>query len=48
LNRWLLSLQPEYEKPPPIDLLPENARDVQLRWIARGSWYLLDFVNGTA
>jgi len=45
LNRWLLKLQPEYEKPPPLDLLPASAQDVSLTWIARGSWYLLDFVN---
>lgn len=46
-NRWLLSLQPEYRKPPPVDLLPADARDVRLSWIGGGGWYLLEFANGT-
>lgn len=37
INRLLLKLQPEYNKPPPIHLLPPSAQDVRLRWYFRGS-----------
>ena len=46
VNRLLLKTQPVYDAPPPVDLLPLSARDVNVRWIARESWYLIDFVNG--
>lgn len=45
VNRLLLKTQPAYDAPPPVDLLPPSARDVRVRWLARGSWYLIAFVN---
>lgn len=46
MSRLLLLTQPVYKQPPPVDLLPSNARDVQLTWIHGGAWYLIDFSNG--
>jgi ubiquinone/menaquinone biosynthesis C-methylase UbiE len=45
INRLLLRTQPEYDKPPPVDLLPAGSRDVDLRWIGGGAWYVLEFTN---
>lgn len=45
VSRLLLRTQPEYDKPPPVDLLPPGLRNVELRWIGGGAWYLLDFDN---
>jgi len=42
-NRLLLKTQPEYDKPPPIDLIPPAARDVNLTWFHGGGWYMIDF-----
>jgi hypothetical protein len=44
-SRLLLRTQPEYDKPPPIDLLPQGLTDVELSWIGGGAWYLIDFTN---
>ncbi len=48
MNRLLLFTQPVYRQPPPLDLLPPDARNVQLTWIGGGGWYLIDFSNGGA
>jgi ubiquinone/menaquinone biosynthesis C-methylase UbiE len=45
ISRLLLRTQPVYNQPPPVDLLPQTARDVQLTWIGGGAWYLIDFSN---
>ncbi len=45
MSRLLLRAQPEYDKPPPVDLLPTGLRDMRLSWIGGGSWYLIDFTN---
>lgn len=41
--RLLLKLQPEYEQPPPMELLPADVRDVHLSWVQGGSWYVIEF-----
>ncbi|MEX0799655.1 MAG: methyltransferase domain-containing protein [Dehalococcoidia bacterium] len=43
VNRLLLRFQPEYRRPPPLDLLPEGARDRQLSWFHGGGWYMIEF-----
>jgi ubiquinone/menaquinone biosynthesis C-methylase UbiE len=45
MSRLLLRTQPIYNQPPPVDLVPPTARDVQLTWIGGGAWYLIDFSN---
>jgi ubiquinone/menaquinone biosynthesis C-methylase UbiE len=45
MSRLLLLTQPIYKQPPPVDLLPANARDVRLTWIGGGAWYLMEFSN---
>jgi ubiquinone/menaquinone biosynthesis C-methylase UbiE len=45
MSRLLLKFQPEYEQPPPLDLIPARAQDVQVDWFHGGSWYLITFVN---
>lgn len=37
-----------YSHEPPIQLLPENARDVAMRWIIGDAYYLIDFVVADA
>jgi ubiquinone/menaquinone biosynthesis C-methylase UbiE len=44
-SRLLLRTQPEYDKPPPTDLLPTDLADLQLNRIGGGAWYLIDFTN---
>lgn len=44
-SRLLLRFQPEYDRPPPVDLLPEDAKDVRLSWIHGGGWYVIEFVK---
>lgn len=44
-NRLLLKTQPEYDKPPPIDLIPPSARDVNLSWFHGGGWYMIEFTK---
>ncbi len=43
MNRLLMMTQPVYRKPPPLELLPANVRDVRLAWIGGGAWYRIDF-----
>jgi ubiquinone/menaquinone biosynthesis C-methylase UbiE len=45
VNRLLLRFQPEYDKPPPIDLVPEGVVDLRLSWIHGGSWYAIEFAK---
>ena len=45
MSRLLLKLQPEYQQPPPVDLIPARAKDVHVDWFHGGSWYLITFVN---
>jgi ubiquinone/menaquinone biosynthesis C-methylase UbiE len=44
-DRLLLKLQPEYDQPPPLDLIPLNDEDIHVSWFHGGGWYLIDFVN---
>ena len=45
MSRLLLKLQPEYEQPPPLDLIPARAQDVHVDWFHGGGWYLIVFEN---
>jgi ubiquinone/menaquinone biosynthesis C-methylase UbiE len=42
-GRVLINANPLYEHTPPLQYLPENARDVQLRWILHNAFYLIDY-----
>lgn len=42
-SRLLLRLQPDYRRPPPMDLLPPDATDAALSWFHAGAWYLIEF-----
>jgi len=44
-NRLLLRLNPAYDQPPPMDVLPEAAQNVSLRWYFGGGWYMIDFTK---
>ena len=44
-NRLLMRFQPEYDQPPPVDLLPGDAEDIQLSWIHGGGWYLIELTK---
>lgn len=44
-SRLLLRFQPEYRRPPPLDLIPEGARDTRLSWFHGGGWYMIEFVK---
>jgi ubiquinone/menaquinone biosynthesis C-methylase UbiE len=44
-NRLLLKFQPDYDQPPPVDLVPPNAHQVNLSWFHRGGWYMLELVK---
>ena len=43
VNRLLLKTQPDYDQPPPIDLIPPGVRDVNLSWFHGGGWYMIEF-----
>jgi ubiquinone/menaquinone biosynthesis C-methylase UbiE len=45
INRLLLKLQTEYAAPPPIELLPAQARDVRVSWFRGDGWYMIEFVK---
>ena len=45
MSRLLLKFQPIYEQPPPIDLIPQPAKDLHLTWFRGGAWYMIEFVN---
>jgi ubiquinone/menaquinone biosynthesis C-methylase UbiE len=42
----LATTNPQYNAPLPLDHLPIEARDVNLRWIIGGTFYLIDFTVG--
>ncbi len=44
-SRLLLKLQPIYEQPPPVDLVPSQARDLRLSWFHGDAWYMIEFVS---
>ncbi len=44
-NRLISRLSPLREHKPPTDLLPPEAKDVQMLWFRAGRCYLIDFVN---
>ncbi len=44
-SRLLLKMQPIYDQPPPLDLIPVDAGNQQLTWIHGGSWYLIEFTR---
>ncbi len=45
-GRILINANPLYTHRPPLDLLPENARNVRLRWILGNAFYLIDYRVG--
>ena len=42
-SKLLLRLQPEYDQPPPINLMPASAGDLEPSW--SGAWYAIEFVK---
>ncbi len=44
-SRLLLKLQPLYDQPPPIDLIPQQAKDVRLSWFHGDAWYMIELVS---
>ncbi len=44
-SRLLLKLQPIYDQPPPIDLIPRQAKDVRLSWFHGDAWYMIELVS---
>jgi SAM-dependent methyltransferase len=45
-GRILANANPLYEHVPPLELLPESARDVRLRWIIGNAFYVIDYRRG--
>lgn len=45
-GRVLINANPLYRHTPPLECLPENARDVDLRWILGNAFYLIDYRVG--
>lgn len=45
VNRLLLRFQPEYDRPPPMDLVPGEAQDARLSWYFGGAWYMIEFTK---
>ena len=43
----LATTNPQFFAPLPLDHMPEEARDVRLRWVIGGVFYLIDFRVGT-
>lgn len=43
VNRLLLKMQPVYDQPPPVGLVPPGASDVRLSWFHSGGWYMIEF-----
>ena len=46
-GRRLLKMNTLFANKPPVDLLPENVEDFNLRWIWRGTFYVMDFRKGS-
>ena len=45
-RRFLATTNPQFNAPLPLEHLPIEARDVNLRWIIGGAFYLIDFAVG--
>jgi len=45
-GRILINANPLYKHRPPLECLPENAREVSLRWILGNAFYLIDYRVG--
>ena len=45
-GRILMNANPLYKHRPPLDCLPQNARNVRLRWILGNAFYLIDYRVG--
>jgi ubiquinone/menaquinone biosynthesis C-methylase UbiE len=45
-GRVLINANPLYNHRPPLERLPENAREVSLRWILGNAFYLIDYRVG--
>jgi ubiquinone/menaquinone biosynthesis C-methylase UbiE len=45
-GRILRAANPLYRHRPPLELLPENVRDLRLRWLIGNAFYLLDYRVG--
>jgi len=45
-GRILINANPLYEHRPPLEHLPENAREVSLHWILGNAFYLIDYRVG--
>jgi ubiquinone/menaquinone biosynthesis C-methylase UbiE len=46
ISRLLVRLSPPaYAQEPPLQLIPPQARDVQITWFRGDAWYLIDFTN---
>jgi len=42
ISRLLLQAQPEYMRPPPLELMPADVSDTALSWFGGGAWYLIE------
>ena len=42
-GRWLLTKNTLFANKPPMELLPDGIKDVELRWIWRGLFYVISF-----
>lgn len=45
-GRILVNANPLYKHSPPLESLPENAREVRLRWILGNAFYIIDYLVG--
>jgi len=45
-GRILINANPLYTHRPPLECLPENARDVCLRWVVGNAFYVIDYRAG--
>jgi ubiquinone/menaquinone biosynthesis C-methylase UbiE len=45
VNRLLLRFQPQYDQPPPLELIPLGTQDLGLSWFHRDGWYMIEFVK---
>jgi ubiquinone/menaquinone biosynthesis C-methylase UbiE/uncharacterized protein YbaR (Trm112 family) len=46
LGKILIAANPLYENEPPLKFLPENARNVSVRWILGGAFYVIEYTVG--
>ncbi len=45
MSRLLMRFQPEYDRPPPVDLIPSRAQLVELTWFHGDAWYMIELVS---